>query len=477
MKDRFVITGIVLGIVFFVVLILGQHLDHPLVSYDEAWYGSIARDMVVNGNMLFQRFNGTFFYDHPPMGFWLMAISIRLFGDTEFSVRLPSMIAGCLSFIFIYLLARRRSNTWFGLTAVIMLASSLWFVYRIRSGNMDALLACFFLSTYYFAESWFVNGRSRICVIGTIVSMAGLLLTKTLVGFGIFPALMVAYFVANKNRRPSLLAVSLALVGVGVLCLPWYWFNYLIHPNFLYHHFIGIGMRDGVKNITVPGIQQTLLYLRSGIGRWYYPVIASMVTTMGLLFNKRLRQHFLITDFVLVLTIGIPFFTSPKTEVWHLIPLYAPLFLVFTSVWWILIHQLSRPKIIYVCLSLLMVVITTVGVKQGKAVFSLMTQHNDYDEVDISKKAKFITMPIYFNGTFLPAFIYYSNQQFVDPLWLHPHAYQKMTQLLTDPFFWGAFIVKSAEVESLTNDKIPFRIYAENQNYTIIMSTSDKERI
>ena len=79
-----------------------------LSSWDEAWYGVIARNIYLKGDLLNLSFNGRAFYDHPPFGFWLQDIAYKIFGISDFSVRFPSAILGFLTIIVLYLLLSRK---------------------------------------------------------------------------------------------------------------------------------------------------------------------------------------------------------------------------------------------------------------------------------------------------------------------------------------------------------------------------------
>src|SRR3990172_4861421 len=88
----------IIFLAIFFTFIFFYRLDYStLASWDEAWYASIARDMASTGNFMQMMWNGKPFYDHPPMGFWLIAISYRLFGISEFSTRFPSALLGVFS--------------------------------------------------------------------------------------------------------------------------------------------------------------------------------------------------------------------------------------------------------------------------------------------------------------------------------------------------------------------------------------------
>src|SRR3989337_2128571 len=92
-----IFLAIIFNFIFF------YRLDYnTLESWDEAWYASIAREMVKTGNFIQMVWNGKPYYDHPPLGFWLMAISYKLFGVNEFATRFPSAILGLFSIYLVY---------------------------------------------------------------------------------------------------------------------------------------------------------------------------------------------------------------------------------------------------------------------------------------------------------------------------------------------------------------------------------------
>src|SRR3990170_4463724 len=86
---------------------LGQS---SLVSFDEAWYADISRNILKNTDPINLTWNGRTFTDHPPGGFLLTAVNYLVFGVSEFSARFSSAITGLLSLIFTYLLGRKLFN-------------------------------------------------------------------------------------------------------------------------------------------------------------------------------------------------------------------------------------------------------------------------------------------------------------------------------------------------------------------------------
>ena len=66
----------------------------PLTDPDEPVYGETAREMLAAADWLSPRIYNDFWYDKPPLFYWLEMISYRLFGISDFTSRLPSAVMG-----------------------------------------------------------------------------------------------------------------------------------------------------------------------------------------------------------------------------------------------------------------------------------------------------------------------------------------------------------------------------------------------
>ena len=69
--------GIILLAAIFLLPFLGAF---PLIDPDEPVYGQTAREMLAAGDWLSPRIYGQFWYDKPPLFYWLEMISYSLFG-------------------------------------------------------------------------------------------------------------------------------------------------------------------------------------------------------------------------------------------------------------------------------------------------------------------------------------------------------------------------------------------------------------
>ena len=93
----FALLGIALVIPLFAMMLI------PLADTSEPRYAEIARLMYESGDWITPWFApGNPFWGKPPLSFWLQAISMHIFGPTEFAARLPSWIATLLTLGVLY---------------------------------------------------------------------------------------------------------------------------------------------------------------------------------------------------------------------------------------------------------------------------------------------------------------------------------------------------------------------------------------
>src|SRR3989344_3651755 len=201
------------AIIFLSILfafIFFYRLDYnTLESWDEAWYASIAKNIAQTGNFIQMSWRGQPYYDHPPMGFWLMAVSYKLLGINEFSTRIPSALLGLLSILLIYQigfdLSKKRVV---GFAASLILGTSVWYVIRVRSGNLESVFIFFYLLTVWLSLK---SAKNFIWFPLTMLSFAGLILSKTLVGLSAVILILFFNFKQLISIKKNLLLIFLGI--------------------------------------------------------------------------------------------------------------------------------------------------------------------------------------------------------------------------------------------------------------------------
>ena len=118
--------------------------------FDEVYYVDAARDLLVQGVEVAG--SKAEFVVHPPLGKWMIASGIKLFGDNPFGWRIATAFIGSLMILLIGLIAQRlfRNSLLTGLASALAALDGLALVHS-RTALLDNFLAFFILlATYFF---------------------------------------------------------------------------------------------------------------------------------------------------------------------------------------------------------------------------------------------------------------------------------------------------------------------------------------
>ncbi|MBX2986522.1 MAG: glycosyltransferase family 39 protein [Bdellovibrionaceae bacterium] len=134
----------------------------PVSSWDEARYGGNAVEMTRSGDYVNYHFRGQLdlWNAKPPLQVWLIAGANRLFGENEFSLRLPSAIAGLLTLMVIFAWGWRAGGPTLACLFLLLgtLNRALIGYHVARSGDMDALFVLG-LAVFSFALFWLLEEK------------------------------------------------------------------------------------------------------------------------------------------------------------------------------------------------------------------------------------------------------------------------------------------------------------------------------
>ncbi len=126
----------------------------PLFDYDEGLYVTCAKQMIVSGDYVTPRVNTRFadrpdvavipFFEKPILVYWASAGSMRLFGITEWSARLPAALAALLATFATFWAGRRWFGRRSGLLAGMVYAAAPMTIADARQMTTDGLLVLWF---------------------------------------------------------------------------------------------------------------------------------------------------------------------------------------------------------------------------------------------------------------------------------------------------------------------------------------------
>lgn len=214
--------------------------DLGLMDKTEALFVEVGHQMLLSGDWVTPYWNGTTFFDYPVWGYWMVALSFKLFGPTAFAARLPGALAASLvviaSFGLLWRLAPaelpEQQRLGRGLLGASVLATTPAWIGWARSSTTDMFLSsAITLALYGFAlvelaprasaeRRW--EGPLGRVVMALFAGIA--VLAKGPVGL-LLPGLVIVVFLGLRGgwsrwlRPGPLLAMTLLFLGVTA---PWY---------------------------------------------------------------------------------------------------------------------------------------------------------------------------------------------------------------------------------------------------------------
>lgn len=240
MKNPRTIWLLITGLIIFRVIILALY---PLLDTTEARYGEMARIMVETNNWVTPQFDYDVpFWGKPPMHTWTSAFFGALFGISEFTLRLPHLLAGILTLVCVGVFARKLKLP--ASVVVLVLLSSLGFFSASGMIMTDSLLLLgMTMSMTGFFITWRYNTRLPAYV-GFVGIAIGLLakgpIILILIGLAIVPWLILNYgFVNGARALFSRIPIVSGFAITFLLAAPWYILAERATPGFLNYFLIG----------------------------------------------------------------------------------------------------------------------------------------------------------------------------------------------------------------------------------------------
>ncbi|GGF37667.1 glycosyltransferase family 39 protein [Subtercola lobariae] len=159
--------------------------------------------------------------DKPPASLWIMALSVRLFGLSSWSILLPEALMGVLTVALVYVIVRRHFSPGAALLAGGVLASTPVAALMFRFNNPDALLVLLLTASVYFTLRAIESGKLKwLLLAGAMVGFG--FLTKQLQAFVILPPLAVAYAWASPVKFGKRLLHLLGALAAVIVSAGWW---------------------------------------------------------------------------------------------------------------------------------------------------------------------------------------------------------------------------------------------------------------
>jgi len=215
----------------------------PLADYDEATYAQIAQNVLAHGSWMTLQYGGTNWFEKPPLYIWLVALSMKFFGASEFAIRIPSAFFNILAVAFLFLIVWELSeDVWLSFfCGISLLAVAPFFVFA-RQVRMDvATIAAILFATWCFIRGTKPGHAKWLLGVGIGIGVG--FMTKSVIGLLAFIPMVILSILYKKWAWTQ---NKYFLIGLGLMLLiilPWpiyetihygpaFWQSYIVQQVF-----------------------------------------------------------------------------------------------------------------------------------------------------------------------------------------------------------------------------------------------------
>jgi 4-amino-4-deoxy-L-arabinose transferase-like glycosyltransferase len=231
------------------LLVYVPSLFHPSLLDDaDSVHAEASREILLNHDWVTLYVDGIRYLAKAPLMYWLMAISYKLFGISEWQTRLPLALCVLVLAWCVYIFGRRFFGKEVGFWAALITVTSPGFYVFTRFLIPEVMVAIFLtLGLYFFLMACEQLEPSRWLCWGIAVTVALNILTKSLIGL-VFPmGIMLAYLILTGDLKKSwkLHPLSITLLFL-VVAVPWHALAAIRNPaqptgpekGFLWFYFV-----------------------------------------------------------------------------------------------------------------------------------------------------------------------------------------------------------------------------------------------
>ncbi len=159
--------------------------------------------------------------DKPPLGLWMQAISVLIFGYHGWAMLLPQALAGTASCVMVYILTAKYFGRPAGLVSSLIFALTPVVVVVSRNNTMDMQLVFVLLIAAWFLFKSIDSGKWRFLFFAALFIGLGFNI-KMLQAYMILPAIALTYlFFAKEKFSRRLLAGIISIVIMLAVSFAW----------------------------------------------------------------------------------------------------------------------------------------------------------------------------------------------------------------------------------------------------------------
>ena len=223
----------------------------PITDPVESNYVLSAITMLKHNSWISPMIYDHVWYDKPPLTYWALMITYKLFGISDFTSRIPNtLVAGASVALMYHIIYRISKNTFASVLCAILLMSTLQFWYISHAIITDGFLFLFTLAIFGYSYLAFTN-NDKSAMVKAYIAAALAVITKGPIGI-ILPGLILLIYVCARyaiHRKDEIYRLSkdikllfnpFGLLVFIAIASPWYIAMYSIHGEQFISGFLGL---------------------------------------------------------------------------------------------------------------------------------------------------------------------------------------------------------------------------------------------
>ena len=220
------------------VLFLFRLGDRGFRNPDEGRYAEIAREMVVNHNWVEPTLYGVDYLRKPVLFYWLLALSFKFFGMSEFTARIVPAFFGFLGVIATYFFALRYWGQKSAFFSALILVTNVFYLKVSQYLLIDAVFAFFIVAFFYSFYIAFYDNKplfKYLCFV-----FLGLAFLAKGVAAVVIPGfvLLIYFLISGKLKEGAKFFLWPAGIFISfAIAAPWFVLISIREPEFLNFFF------------------------------------------------------------------------------------------------------------------------------------------------------------------------------------------------------------------------------------------------
>lgn len=314
-------SGFWLAAVIAIIIVFCNLGSVPLLDPDEPVYAETPKEMLQFNDFISPRIYGEYWYDKPPMYYWLVALAFKAFGINEFAARFPTALLSVVCVLAVYQAGRRLFNERAGILSALVLATSIEYIYLSKAAVTDITL------TLFLTVSLLSFIRRNYTLFYICAGLATV--TKGPIGL-LFPGGIVFFYLLLTRNFSLLRQMNLprGIILFAIFGLPWYVIMIAWHGQAFIDTFLGF---HNLTRFTSPEHPQLAVwyYFLPVLVIGFFPWTPLMIQAVWSALRKGREKYKTLLFLTVWVSFIFLFFSVSSTKlVSYILPLYPPLALI-----------------------------------------------------------------------------------------------------------------------------------------------------